>query len=446
MRVKWFFLTCILLVAIPLSVSAQPSGELPQPSQGGKAGGPGMNGAAYFPSNPELQTLNTGQPVTRTRPTPPPDRGRGVIAPDLSGRGGMQGGGFTVPEGLSARFEGRGSAGNMDISQFFAFDSSKFAALGLTPPFDTEQAQATYNQYWTDYAATIEATAETYFTTISSSAELAIDTYQQALLLSTIPVDEFVAGATDVALYCAAYPWDCYSYAYDAATDTYTDVSTASDLPQGGVMIEPPAAESISVSPPTSSAEAYENLVMFGNDQLGLNLRPIYAGAPTAELTAVMGYLPAEMQTYLSVASAMSEAQYWGLWQGGAGAVMIGACSAETSCAIDSETISLALTSASAGGYTLLIDTSMPTSAESALHLLTTVYPKLNGLTFAQVTNVETGLAFTATASSIGYDAETGNPISVAKVVYVGAVEINGQTLTYALVGSGEAYASLFGK
>nr|MCU0465255.1 hypothetical protein [Anaerolineae bacterium] len=189
-----------------------------------------------------------------------------------------------------------------------------------------------------------------------------------------------------------------------------------------------------------------EALVAFANEQLGLTLTPAYAGTLTAELSTIIAYLPAEMQAYLSAAASLTDAQSFGVWQGGAGAVMVGACSVDNTCAVEAESLSLELTNASAGAYTLLVNTPAPTTTEGALELLTTVYPKLNGLAFAQVTNIEAGLAFTATASSIGYDSNTQAPLSVAKVIYVGVINVNGQALTYALVGVGEAYADLFGQ
>lgn len=439
----------ILLITLSLSVSAQRGTEggntRPQPSNGGNAGGPGMNGAAYSPSVPDLQVpAGQGGGGGRTRPAPPPDGGRGTIP---EGRlGGLRGGSFTLPTDLSERFQGRGGVGNFDISQFFAFDSSSFSELGLTPPFDGQDAQAAYNQVWDDYYAAVETTADTYYTTVTASTDYALQTYEQALTATTEAVDDYAANASEYAAYCAAYPWDCYSYVYDAASDTYTDTSSASADPAGTVTIAPPAAESLAISAPEPSAEAYQALVTFANDQLGLTVAPLYAGAATADITAVMGYLPAEIQAYLSAAAGMAESTYWGIWTGGAGAVMVGSCSADAACTVNSDTLSLELTSASAGGYTLLVNTPAPTTPDAALNLLTTVYPKLTGLTFAQVSNIQTGMAFTATAASLGYDPDTGAPLSVAKVIYVGVVDVNGQSLTYALVGIGEAYAGLFGK
>ena len=63
MRVRRYGFMAILmiLIALPLTVSAQPGGTRPQPSGGGNAGGPGMNGAAYSPSVPELQAPGGNQ-------------------------------------------------------------------------------------------------------------------------------------------------------------------------------------------------------------------------------------------------------------------------------------------------------------------------------------------------------------------------------------------------
>jgi|GEM_PF-1312603 len=456
MRVKHVFFTVVLMAMMAVSVSAQPGGAggstRPEPSSGGNAGGPGMNGAAYSPSVPELQAPAGGQGGAggggrgggggRTRPTPPPDGGRGVIGPDVKGLGGMQGGGFSLPADLTARFEGRGGAGNIDLSGFFAFDPTSFAALGLTPPFESEHAQVAYDQRWAAYDSALTAATDAYYSAVTATTDEALQTYEQAVALTTAAVDDYAVQAASMTAYCAAYPWDCYSYAYDSVSDSYTDVSAVSDIPQGEVLVSPPAADSLQVSVPTPSATAYQALVSFANDQLGLTVTPLYAGAPTTDFSTVMGYLPAEIQAYVFAVVEMADAGYWGLWHGGAGAVMVGTCS----CTLETDALPLELTSASAGVYALRVAASTPTTPDAALALLTAVYPKLKGLSFAQVTNVQTGLAFTATAASIGYDPVTHVPQSVAKVVYVGVVDVDGQALTYALVGIGEAYATLLGQ
>ncbi len=71
------------------------------------------------------------------------------------------------------------------------------------------------------------------------------------------------------------------------------------------------------------------------------------------------------------------------------------------------------------------------------------MYPKFTGLAFAQVTDIDTGYAFTATTASMGLDPVTNQPVSAAKVIYAGVVSLNGQTYVYALVGVGEGYASV---
>ncbi|MBK8027357.1 MAG: hypothetical protein IPK19_39675 [Chloroflexi bacterium] len=80
----------------------------------------------------------------------------------------------------------------------------------------------------------------------------------------------------------------------------------------------------------------------------------------------------------------------------------------------------------------------MPADASAALQLVTRVYPKLTGLSFAQIADIETGYGFTATTAGMGYDAATGSPVSVAKVIYAGVVNVDGMTFAYALVGVGE--------
>jgi hypothetical protein len=105
----------------------------------------------------------------------------------------------------------------------------------------------------------------------------------------------------------------------------------------------------------------------------------------------------------------------------------------------------LQVSSASAGAYGLTANVSAPATAGDALAIITQVYPKLDGLAFAQITDVEQGFAFTATAAGLGLDS-SGQPISVAKIVYAGVVNLNGKPFVYALVGVGELYAGLMAK
>ena len=136
-------------------------------------------------------------------------------------------------------------------------------------------------------------------------------------------------------------------------------------------------------------------------------------------------------------------ATYWGLLNGGVAAVAVGDCAPEADCWVNSDTLELALSSSSTGAYGLIAASTIPATADKALALITQVYPKLEGLAFSQITNIETGMAFTATAAGIGLDPETQQPLSVAKVVYAGVVDFNGQPFVYALVAVGESHVAL---
>jgi len=309
-------------------------------------------------------------------------------------------------------------------------------------------AQQAYDQFWNDYYSAVNYTANAYYNTVTSSADYLLQTYQQAVNYTTDAVDYYLAYAEQYVNYCAAYPWDCYSYVYDAAYNTYVYVGDISDEPVRTVTVGDVTTNvTINVAAtPTPSAEAYEALVVFANDQLGAVVEPLYAGEATDAVLATFSYLPAELQAYLSNATSISGAAYWGLLNGGVGGVMVGDCATDSAnCVISTDNLSTQLTSASAGAYGLLTMQAMPATPGDALDLITTVYPKLDGLAFAQVTDVEGGLAFTATAASMGYDAATMQPVSVAKVVYAGVVDVNGQAFVYALVGVGEGYVQVLG-
>ncbi|MCC6613597.1 MAG: hypothetical protein IT320_08975 [Anaerolineae bacterium] len=324
-----------------------------------------------------------------------------------------------------------------------ASDSAQQAAQQATAA-----AQQAYDQFWNDYYSAVNYTANTYYNTVSASADYLLQTYEQAVNYTTASVDYYLAYAEQYVNYCAAYPWDCYSYVYDATYNTYVYVGDISDEPVGTVTVGD-VTTSVSINAaatPTPSAEAYEALVVFANDQLGAVIEPLYAGEATDAVLATFSYLPAELQAYLSNATSISGAAYWGLLNGGVGGVMVGDCAANSAnCTISTDNLSTQLTSAAAGAYGLLTTGAMPATPGDALDLITTVYPKLDGLAFAQVTDVDGGLAFTATAASMGYDAATMQPVSVAKVVYAGVVDVNGQAFVYALVGVGEGYVQVLG-
>ncbi|MBK9748493.1 MAG: hypothetical protein IPO91_17200 [Chloroflexi bacterium] len=311
----------------------------------------------------------------------------------------------------------------------------------------TEQAQQAYDQFWADYYTAVETTAQVYYDTMTATADYLLASYAAAVDYTTQTVDYYLAYAEQYAYYCALYPWDCYSYAYDAATNSYYYVGAASDAPSGTTTIGDVTVNvTVPISEPTPSAEAYEALVVFANDQLGAVIEPLYAGEATEAVQLVIGYLPDEIEAQLLNATSISGVTYWGLLTGGAGAVIVGDCSTNpANCAITADNLSVQLSSASTGMYGLLASAAVPTTPEAALALITTVYPKLDGLSFNQITDVEQGVAFMATTASVGYDVDTQAPISTAKVVYAGVVDVNGAPFVYAVVGVGAGYASLLG-
>lgn len=309
----------------------------------------------------------------------------------------------------------------------------------------TQAAQQAYDQFWTDYYAAVDYTANAYYATVTASADYMLQTYEEAVNYTMQAVDYYIAYAEQYAYYCAAYPWDCYSYVYDATYNTYVYVGEVSDEAVSTTTVgEVTTTATYPIQPtPTPSAEAYEALVVFANDQLGAVVEPVYAGVATDEVQLMMGYLPAEIQAYLLNTTTMSGTTYWGLLHGGFGAVMVGDCAADSAnCAVTADNLSVQLSSAAAGAYGILANQTMPTTTTDALALITMVYPKLDGLAFAQITDVEQGLAFMATTASMGYDTATMQPVSAAKVVYAGVVDVNGQAFVYAMVGVGEGYVS----
>lgn len=305
------------------------------------------------------------------------------------------------------------------------------------------QAQAAYDQFWANYYAAVGYAADAYLEAVVASVDEAYALYMDALNQTVAAIDYTLDYAAEYAEYCYYYPWDCYSYVYDETTGAYQNVEANSDQPAGEVTVGEVTAEATwpdTLDAPASSAEAYEALVVFASSQLGLVVQPLYAGALTEDIVLlIQQVLPDELQAY---AALLASAQaYWGIVTGGVGAVAVGDCSAETPCAPGD--IPAALSDAAAGVYALRVAQTMPADAAGALDLITTVFPALNGLAFAQVADVETGLAFMATAYGVGVDADD-HPVTVAKLIYAGVTPVEGQTVVYAMVAVGEAEIEAF--
>jgi hypothetical protein len=309
----------------------------------------------------------------------------------------------------------------------------------------TQYAQQTYDQFWQDYYAAVDYTAQAYYDTVTASADYVLQTYDAALEYTLAAVDYYLAYYDQYAAYCYVYPWDCYMYAYDVASGAYYYVGDVSSAPVASVEIGdvtvttsyPPASTT-----PVPSAEAYKAVTVFANDQLGAVVEPLYAGETTDQVQVMIQALPPEMQAFMLSALGASCADYWALLNGGVAGVLAG------DCRTGDHSISLAgmnaeLSSASLGAYVLYAEASVPATPSDALSLITTVYPALKGLAFAQVTDIEQGMAFTATAAGLGTDPVTGASLSVPKVIYAGVINANGVPLVYALAGVGQPYVDM---
>lgn len=299
-----------------------------------------------------------------------------------------------------------------------------------------EAAQQSYDQFWTDYYAAVDYTAQTYYDTVTASADYLYQTYVDAVNYTTAAVDYYIDYYDQYVAYCAAYPWDCYMYAYDAATNTYYYVGDVSDEPVATVEIGDVTIQGTypTTLDPEPSADAYRSLVLFANDQLGAVVQPLYAGTATEEIAEVLAYLPDEIEAYALETLIVSCDAHWGILNGGAAGVATGYCDGAPQAALSSN---------AAGMYGLHVDAAPPTTDAEALALVTQVFPKLEGLAFATIVDVEQGSAYTATTAGLGVDPVTGEALSVPKVILTGVVTIDGQPYVYALVLVGETYVGL---
>ena len=219
-----------------------------------------------------------------------------------------------------------------------------------------------------------------------------------------------------------------------------TRTRSGGTLPQVTLQASFPAPEL-----PAPSNEAAQAITTFNADQLGAAIDLVYAGTATSAVQATLQYLPAEIQAMMLDTTTISGASYWGLLQNGAAMVAVGDCSGDpAACAVSADSLSVELSSASSGTYGLLTQGTVAT-AQDALRLITTTYPKLGGLQFTAISDTEAGFAFSATTATLGLDPVTHQPISSATVVYAGVVSVSSQSFVYALVAVGEGYVSLMG-
>lgn len=306
----------------------------------------------------------------------------------------------------------------------------------------TDNAQEAYDEFWDDYYDAVDETADTYYETTTSVADYYYDVYVDAVDYTVEAVDYYVDYAEQYADYCSTYSWDCYSYAYDESTNTYVYVGDVSINAVASTEAgEVTTTETIVAAEPMPSAEAYEAVVLFANDHLAAVVEPLYAGNATTEMSALLNNLPTHVSAHLLNTTTIAGESYWALLSGGSAAVVVGDCT-DGECEVNEQNLSLLLSSESSGVYGLLAATSYPASSSDALQLITDVYPKLEGLAFTELTDIE-GHNYTATAASLGYDAALGQSVSVVKVIYAGVVDVNGQPYVYAFVAVGEAHASI---
>jgi hypothetical protein len=126
---------------------------------------------------------------------------------------------------------------------------------------------------------------------------------------------------------------------------------------------------------PVPSAEAYKAVTVFANDQLGAVVEPLYAGQATDQVQVMIQSLPPEMEAFMLEALGASCADYWALLNGGVAGVLAGECRAGDRV-ISLASLNAELSSASLGAYVMYANASVPATANEALSLITTVYPR----------------------------------------------------------------------
>ena len=322
-----------------------------------------------------------------------------------------------------------------------------------------EAATTAYEILWSDYYDAVDYAADAYYDAVTGVIDYGLDSFEDYYGLvvaeSLAAIDDYY-DYYDVYLdYIAMYPWDSYAYMYDEAAEAYVsqepvnvyyynyyyDAETvaAEPVPVSAEQTVTTYAAPIPAQAPAPSAEAYEALVIFANDQLGAVVDPLYAGEVTEEVLDALLTLPAQAQYPAYLAAEMDIAGYYGLLRGGAAALAVGECPAGQVCQLGTD-IPAELSQAALGVYAIRTGEPLPATPAEALQLTQLVYPKLTGLEFVQLADVQ-GYAFMAQTASVA--TVDGQPATVAKVVLTGVADYNGQTVVYAAVGVGDLYANL---
>ncbi|GEM_PF-2428869 len=305
------------------------------------------------------------------------------------------------------------------------------------PPVDPTVASQRDRQRAQQRAA-VEAAAQGYYTTASRTIT-SIQSYLAATSAATQPTSGYLAYADQYTADCTIAPWECASYVYEAVTEVYLDNSALSDAP----LNENTFAAAVgtlqnTVFPalidPVPSADAYQALVLFAIEHIGAVIDPLYAGTYTADVARVLTYLPDEVESLIAGVSGSADRVYWGLWQGGSGSVLFADCTDPQACMVGGETTFTATSVANeAGAYTLLTSEPAPTDANSALALVTRVYPALGGRGFTQITDISTGYAFSTLAQEALFDGEAALTVTYSAIT-AGTVDLNGRALVYVVV------------
>jgi hypothetical protein len=271
--------------------------------------------------------------------------------------------------------------------------------------------------------------AQSYLAAVSAS------TQQSATYLSETPA--YIAA-------CAEAPWSCPAYVYDAVTATYLDNSALSAAPLNSAMFDRAAISGASLpmaGDPMPSAAAYQAIALFAVERTGSTIVPLYAGSLTEDVTRVIGYLPDEISGTIALLLDSADAAYWGLWAGGAGAVMFADCTDAAACAVTGGTAFPPTGGENEAGalVTFSLET-MPIDAAGALAAITQVYPALRGLAFTAYDDISAGFAFRAITGETGYPESPG---VMRMGIIAGVIDVQGRTVVYVVLAGTTIQATM---
>ncbi|MBI4672490.1 MAG: hypothetical protein HY741_12600 [Chloroflexi bacterium] len=180
---------------------------------------------------------------------------------------------------------------------------------------------------------------------------------------------------------------------------------------------------------PISKYDAAQLIAAFADEYLGAGVTVTRTQGANVQVT-----LPITIQKEYSASLALAGQVARGVVNTGASQ---GAAQVAVGKGSSSGDLNMDILSASEGAFSLVVKTTPPADAASALALLQTTYPALADVDLQQIPS-EQGYLFSAKTTHPGYDWDTHQPTLVAKGVLAGTTRKSSKaTIVWVVIGNG---------